>query len=75
MKLNHKLIMVSAAALMSVSPLVANTQNSVQAATTTKSSSKSTAKKTTTSTKKATDSKSNSKSTSSKKGRQLRLTD
>lgn len=66
MKLNHKLIMVSAAALMSVSPLVANTQNSVQAATTTKSSSKSTAKKTTTSTKKATDSKSNSKSTSSK---------
>ena len=67
MKLNHKLIMVSAAALMSVSPLVANTQNSVQAATTTKSSSKSTAKKTTTSTKKATDSKSNSKSTSSKK--------
>ena len=60
MKLNHKLIMVSAAALMSVSPLVANTQNSVQAATTTKSSSKSTAKKTT-------DSKSNSKSTSSKK--------
>ena len=81
MKLNHKLIMVSAAALMSVSPLVANTQNSVQAATTTKSSSKSTAKKTTTSTKKTTtstkktttstkkttDSKSNSKSTSSKK--------
>ena len=67
MKLNHKLIMVSAAALMSVSPLVANTQNSVQAATTTKSSSKTTAKKTTTSTKKATDSKSNSKSTSSKK--------
>lgn len=66
MKLNHKLIMVSAAALMSVSPLVANTQNSVQAATTTKSSSKTTAKKTTTSTKKATDSKSNSKSTSSK---------
>lgn len=60
MKLNHKLIMVSAAALMSVSPLVANTQNSVQAATTTKSSSKTTAKKTT-------DSKSNSKSTSSKK--------
>ena len=67
MKLNHKLIMVSAAALMSVSPLVANTQNSVQAATTTKSSSKTTSKKTTTSTKKATDSKSNSKSTSSKK--------
>lgn len=67
MKLNHKLIMVSAAALMSVSPLVANTQNSVQAATTTKSSSKTTAKKTTTSTKKTTDSKSNSKSTSSKK--------
>ena len=67
MKLNHKLIMVSAAALMSVSPLVANIQNSVQAATTTKSSSKSTAKKTTTSTKKTTDSKSNSKSTSSKK--------
>ena len=66
MKLNHKLIMVSAAALMSVSPLVANTQNSVQAATTTKSSSKTTAKKTTTSTKKTTDSKSNSKSTSSK---------
>ena len=66
MKLNHKLIMVSAAALMSVSPLVANTQNSVQAATTTKSSSKTTSKKTTTSTKKATDSKSNSKSTSSK---------
>ena len=66
MKLNHKLIMVSAAALMSVSPLVANTQNSVQAATTTKSSSKTTAKKTTTSAKKATDSKSNSKSTSSK---------
>lgn len=60
MKLNHKLIMVSAAALMSVSPLVANIQNSVQAATTTKSSSKTTAKKTT-------DSKSNSKSTSSKK--------
>ena len=59
--------MVSAAALMSVSPLVANTQNSVQAATTTKSSSKTTAKKTTTSTKKTTDSKSNSKSTSSKK--------
>lgn len=52
--------MVSAAALMSVSPLVANIQNSVQAATTTKSSSKTTAKKTT-------DSKSNSKSTSSKK--------
>lgn len=66
MKLNHKLIMVSAAALMSVSPLVANTQNSVQAATATKSSSKTTAKKTTTSTKKTTDSKSNSKSTSSK---------
>ena len=66
MKLNHKLIMVSAAALMSVSPLVANTQNSVQAATTTKSSSKTTAKKTTTSTNKTTDSKSNSKSTSSK---------
>lgn len=59
--------MVSAAALMSVSPLVANIQNSVQAATTTKSSSKTTAKKTTTSTKKTTDSKSNSKSTSSKK--------
>ena len=59
--------MVSAAALMSVSPLVANTQNSVQAATTTKSSSKTTSKKTTTSTKKTTDSKSNSKSTSSKK--------
>lgn len=58
--------MVSAAALMSVSPLVANTQNSVQAATATKSSSKTTAKKTTTSTKKTTDSKSNSKSTSSK---------
>ena len=78
MKLNHKLIMVSAAALMSVSPLVANPSNSVQAATTTKSSSKTTAKKiastnkkstskTTTSTKKTTDSKSNSKSTSSKK--------
>ena len=67
MKLNHKLIMVSAAALMSVSPLVANTQNSVQAATTTKSSSKTTSKKTTISTKKTTDSKSNSKSTSSKK--------
>lgn len=67
MKLNHKLIMVSAAALMSVSPLVANIQNSVQAATTTKSSSKTTTKKTTTSTKKTTDSKSNSKSTSSKK--------
>lgn len=67
MKLNHKLIMVSAAALMSVSPLVANTQNSVQAATTTKSSSKTASKKTTTSTKKTTDSKSNSKSTSSKK--------
>ncbi len=67
MKLNHKLIMVSAAALMSVSPLVANIQNSVQAATTTKSSSKTTAKKTTTSTKKTTDSKSNSKSASSKK--------
>ena len=78
MKLNHKLIMVSAAALMSVSPLVANLSNSVQAATTTKSSSKTTAKKTastnkkstsktTTSTKKTTDSKSNSKSTSSKK--------
>lgn len=78
MKLNHKLIMVSAAALMSVSPLVANSSNSVQAATTTKSSSKTTAKKTastnkkstsktTTSTKKTTDSKSNSKSTSSKK--------
>lgn len=67
MKLNHKLIMVSAAALMSVSPLVANTQNSVQAATTTKSSSKTTSKKTTTSTKKTTDSKPNSKSTSSKK--------
>ena len=78
MKLNHKLIMVSAAALMSVSPLVANPLNSVQAATTTKSSSKTTAKKiastnkkstskTTTSTKKTTDSKSNSKSPSSKK--------
>lgn len=78
MKLNHKLIMVSAAALMSVSPLVANPSNSVQAATTTKSSSKTTAKKTastnkkstsktTTSTKKTTDSKSSSKSTSSKK--------
>ena len=78
MKLNHKLIMVSAAALMSVSPLVANLSNSVQAATTTKSSSKTTAKKTastnkkstsktTTSTKKTTDSKSSSKSTSSKK--------
>ena len=77
MKLNHKLIMVSAAALMSVSPLVANPSNSVQAATTTKSSSKTTAKKIastnkkstskTTSTKKTTDSKSNSKSTSSKK--------
>ena len=78
MKLNHKLIMVSAAALMSVSPLVANPSNSVQAATTTKSSSKTTSKKTastnkkstsktTTSTKKTTDSKSSSKSTSSKK--------
>ncbi|WP_438450508.1 SLAP domain-containing protein [Lactobacillus kitasatonis] len=78
MKLNHKLIMVSAAALMSVSPLVANPSNSVQAATTTKSSSKTTAKKTastnkkstsktTTSTKKTTDSKLSSKSTSSKK--------
>ena len=78
MKLNHKLIMVSAAALMSVSPLVANPSNSVQAATTTKSSSKTTAKKTastnkkstsktTTSTKKTTDGKSNSKSPSSKK--------
>jgi hypothetical protein len=41
--------MVSAAALMSVSPLVANIQNSVQAATTTKSSSKTTAKKSTSS--------------------------
>ncbi|MCT3585759.1 cell division protein [Lactobacillus amylovorus] len=49
MKLNHKLIMVSAAALISVSPLVANIQNSVQAATTTKSSSKTTAKKSTSS--------------------------
>lgn len=62
MKLNHKLIMVSAAALMSVSPLVANIQNSVQAATTTKSSSKTTAKKTTA--KKSTSSKTTSKASS-----------
>ncbi|WP_180752805.1 SLAP domain-containing protein, partial [Lactobacillus helveticus] len=63
MKLSHKLIMVSAAALMSVSPLVNTTQN-VNAATA--SSKKTTAKKT--STKKATTRKSAStkKSTSKK---------
>ncbi|MGO3619080.1 MAG: SLAP domain-containing protein [Lactobacillus helveticus] len=64
MKLSHKLIMVSAAALMSVSPLVNTTQN-VNAATA--SSKKTTAKKT--STKKATTKKSastNKKSTSKK---------
>ncbi|MBW7986018.1 SLAP domain-containing protein [Lactobacillus helveticus] len=63
MKLSHKLIMVSAAALMSVSPLVNTTQN-VNAATA--SSKKTTAKKT--STKKATTKKSAStkKSTSKK---------
>ncbi|ANZ56058.1 SLAP domain-containing protein [Lactobacillus helveticus] len=63
MKLSHKLIMVSAAALMSVSPLVNTTQN-VNAATA--SSKKTTAKKT--STKKATTQKSAStkKSTSKK---------
>ncbi|MGN1272833.1 MAG: SLAP domain-containing protein [Lactobacillus sp.] len=72
MKLNHKLIMVSAAALLSVSPLVGNT-NSVQAATTTKSSSKTTSKKTTTSTKKTTDSKS-SNSTSTKKSTSSKTT-
>lgn len=64
--------MVSAAALMSVSPLVGNT-NSVQAATTTKSSSKTTSKKTTTSTKKTTDSKS-SNSTSTKKSTSSKTT-
>ncbi|MBN6048471.1 SLAP domain-containing protein, partial [Lactobacillus helveticus] len=64
MKLSHKLIMVSAAALMSISPLVNTTQN-VNAATA--SSKKTTAKKT--STKKATTKKSASttkKSTSKK---------
>ncbi len=52
MKLSHKLIMVSAAALMSVSPLLGTNQN-VNAATS--KSSKTTAKKT--STKKAASSK------------------
>lgn len=82
MKLNHKLIMVSAVALMSISPLLGTAQNNVQAAST-KSSSKTTASKKTTSTKKTTtsktvakksvstkkttDSKSTTKSTSSKK--------
>ncbi|MCT0197779.1 cell division protein, partial [Lactobacillus helveticus] len=62
MKLSHKLIMVSAAALMSVSPLVNTTQN-VNAATA--SSKKTTAKKT--STKKATTKKSTSKKADSSK--------
>lgn len=60
--------MVSAAALMSISPLVGNT-SSVQAATTTKSTSK-----TTTSTKKTTTNKSNSKSTSTKKSTSSKTT-
>ena len=68
MKLNHKLIMVSAAALMSVSPFVGTVQN-VQAATT-KSSSKTTAKKTTSASKtktKSSSKKATSQSTSTKK--------
>lgn len=72
MKLNHKLIMVSTAALMSVSPLLGTAQNTIVQAATTKSSSKTTAsKKTTTSkiaSKKLTSSKKAiSKSSSSKK--------
>ena len=62
MKLSHKLIMVSAAALMSVSPLVNITQN-VNAATA--SSKKTTAKKT--STKKATTKKTTTKKSASTK--------
>lgn len=67
MKLNHKLIMVSAAALMSVSPLLGTNQN-VNAATTTKSS-KTAAKKTTsskTAAKKTTSKKSSSKASTNK---------
>lgn len=70
MKLNHKLIMVSAAALMSVSPLVSTAQG-VQAATaktsnnTTKKSS-STSKKSSTSTKNATTKTSAKKTTTTK---------
>ena len=62
MKLSHKLIMVSAAALMSVSPLVNTTQN-VNAATA--SSKKTTSKKT--STKKATTKKTTTKKSASTK--------
>ncbi|GAA2951055.1 SLAP domain-containing protein [Lactobacillus kefiranofaciens subsp. kefirgranum] len=68
MKLSHKLIMVSAAALMSVSPLLGTNQN-VNAATS--KSSKTTAKKTSTkkaaSSKKATAKKTSSKKTAAKK--------
>lgn len=69
MKLSHKLIMVSAAALMSVSPLLNTTQNvnaataSTKKTTTKKTSSKKTTTKKSASTKKATSTK---KSTSKK---------
>lgn len=62
MKLNHKLIMVSAAALMSVSPLLGTAQNATVQAATTKSSSKTTASKKTTTSKTT-----SKKSTSTKK--------
>lgn len=78
MKLSHKLIMVSAAALMSVSPLLNTTQNvnaataSTKKTTTKKTSSKKTttrksaSTKKTTSTKKSTSKKTTKKATSSK---------
>ena len=86
MKLSHKLIMVSAAALMSVSPLLNTTQNvnaataSTKKTTTKKTSSKKTttkrsaSTKKTTSTKKSTSKKTTKKTTSTKKSTSKKTT-
>lgn len=66
MKLNHKLIMVSTAALISVSPLLGTAQNTTAQAATTKSSSKTTVSKKTTTTSKTSSKKTTAK-TSTKK--------
>lgn len=68
MKLSHKLIMVSAAALMSVSPLLNTTQNVNAATASTKKTTtkKSASTKKTTSTKKSTSKKTTKKAASSK---------
>ena len=80
MKLSHKLIMVSAAALMSVSPLLNTTQNvnaataSTKKTTTKKTSSKKTTTKKSASTKKTTTKKTSSKKTTTKKSASTKKT-